>query len=157
MYQTTAVTSLWSWSEPQCRGRKGCQLLCNSCALTCAWNVSLDYVMMSLSIQLPLSSLRLAFCLLPSDLLTIAAGDCPRLCSLKCPEASQPQPRAHWHLVLLGTAEQTTLLPPLSWTYFKWRWCRTGFQKQGRSGSQLKLRVCSSKQDRWCWTNTLFH
>lgn len=150
VYQTTAVTSLWSWSEPQCKGRKGLGGDVSYCVTAVPWQAPemcpWNYVMMSLSIQLPLSSLRLAFCLLPSDLLTIAAGHCLRLCSLKCPEASQPQPRAHWHLVLLGTAEQTTLLPPLSWTYFKWRWCRTGFQKQGRSGSQLKLRVCSSNK-----------
>lgn len=37
--------------------------------------------------------------------------------------------------------QQTSLLPHLNWIYLKWRWCRTWFQQQGWSGSQLELKI----------------
>lgn len=128
--------------------RRWCQLLCNTPEM-CPWN----YVIVSFHCCLSsclchLQDLPSAF---SSDLFTLAAGGCPRLCPLKCPEAAQPQQGLTWLLILQGTAEHTALLPPLSWTCFKWRWCRTWFQKQGRSGRQLELRICSSKQDWWFW------
>lgn len=65
--------------KPQCKGRKGLGgdvSYSVTAPEMCPWNYVLN-VFSLLSIQLPLSSPRLTFCLLPSDLLTIDAGDCP--------------------------------------------------------------------------------
>lgn len=45
------------------------------------------------------------------------------------------------------SVQQTHLLPHLNWTFLKWRWCRSWFQKQGWRGRQLRLSVAVSKMN----------
>lgn len=98
------------------------------------------------AILLPLSLTRLAICLLQNNLLATARGNCPWH-FLRCWGTSQLHTRADltplpsWHCKKLCSAQQTSLLPGLNWTYLKWRWRRTQFWNQEWSGSQLKLKT----------------